>query len=159
MDIERLEKILATQKVKSKKLIYISSLTIALLAAGTYNQQDVSADQVNASETSKVQAPAEEIKENSDIAGSENDEQRTSATTSTTQEDPDPKQLETDTPEKDAAKDTTVQGKVKESAVVDSTSVDNNAKTDNANDNLVEQKRDDHWYLINETTGQQMTGF
>ena len=159
MDIERLEKILATQKVKSKKLIYISSLTIALLAAGTYNQQDVSADQVNASETSKVQAPAEEIKENSDIAGSENDEQRTSSTTSTTQEDPDPKQLETDTPEKDAAKDTTVQDKVKESAVVDSTSVDNNAKTDNANDNLVEQKRDDHWYLINETTGQQMTGF
>lgn len=62
MDVERLEKILTSKKIKSKKLIYISSLTIALLATGIYEQQGVSADQVSTSETSKVQGSNEEIK-------------------------------------------------------------------------------------------------
>ncbi len=152
MDIERLEKILANQKVKSKKFIYISSLTIALLATGIYDQQGVSADQVSTSETSKVQGSNEETKGASATVGTENDEQKTSATIGTTPEES--KQVEINTSTKDTTNDLTAQDTVKENPAVNDTNIDNSAK-----DDLVEQKRDNHWYLVNETTGQQMTGF
>lgn len=155
----RLKHILKTQNMMAKrKVFYISSATVALLATGIYSPQVIQADQTATTASTQVQTEQSEVQkveENSkvetsqvDVESTTDSEQSENTTIATTSEANEATQTTDLTAQENTEKTlTTVESEIEP------------VQKEEPKQQLVEQKQGNDWYLIDKTTGEKATGF
>ncbi len=154
----RLKQILNAQNMMTKrKVFYISSATVALLATGICSPQVIQADQTATTESTQVQTEQSEVQkveENSKVETSQVDVEST-----TDSERSENTTIGATSKETEAAQTTELTAQEDTEKTLMNVESETEPVQKEETKQLVERKQGNDWYLIDKETGEKATGF
>lgn len=154
----RLKQILNAQNMMTKrKVFYISSATVALLATGICSPQVIQADQTATTESTQVQTEQSEVQkveENSKVETSQVDVEST-----TDSERSENTTIGATSKETEAAQTTELTAQEDTEKTLMNVESETEPVQKEETKQLVERKHGNDWYLIDKETGEKATGF